>query len=119
MGEKAEDMGSASEEQAVDAVSDLLRDAGTMSNVLAFLPGYWLILGAVCSEWKAIYAGMPDQQVRSIDSHGNSKLVTYGSKATLYSAAVASPATARLACDFELAINKNGKLQLIAVCMLT
>jgi hypothetical protein len=50
----------------------------------------------------------------SVCSNGSTKLVTYGSKATIYSAAVASPATAKLACDAGIATSKNDKLQLVA-----
>jgi hypothetical protein len=53
--------------------------------------------------------------VRSIDLHGNINLVTCGSKTTLCSAAVASPATARLlACDSGVIVSKNDQLQVIA-----
>jgi hypothetical protein len=101
------------DEQQTAAIHPL-RDAGIMSNVFAFLPGNWLYLGAVCSEWKAVYAGMPDRQVRSIPLYGNNKTVACGTKATLFSAVIASPATALLASSCGLAISTNDKLQLIA-----
>jgi hypothetical protein len=43
-----------------------------------------------------------------------SKAVTCGTKSTCYSAAVASPATARLACECGLPITTNDDLQVIA-----
>jgi hypothetical protein len=65
--------------------------------VFAFIPGHWLFLSAVCSEWRAIYANIGEQQAHSIGLYEPNKFVIYDSKTTLYSAAVASPETARLA----------------------
>jgi hypothetical protein len=73
-----------------------LSDAVILKQVFSFVPGHWLFLGAVCREWQALYAGMEDQQVCSLEE-GNNKFVTCGPKTTLCSAAVASPETARLA----------------------
>jgi hypothetical protein len=82
--------------------------------VFTFLPGHWLFIGAVCREWQALYAGIEDQQVCSFYLDYNSELFTCGRKTTLYSAAVASPVTARLARSSGLAIPKNVSLQAIA-----
>jgi hypothetical protein len=100
--------------QAVGATPSPLREAGILRQVFVYLPGNWLYLGAVCSEWRAVYACLDDQQVCSLDVHGKKKVLMYGPKTTLYSAAVASPATARLACELGLQINTNDSLQWIA-----
>jgi hypothetical protein len=104
------------QKQALAAVSNPLRDVGIVQTVLTYLPGYWLFLGAVCREWKALYADMADQQMYSLGVYSRRSPFTFGSKATLYSAAVASPATARQACECGLAaaIRKDAKLQHIA-----
>jgi hypothetical protein len=91
-----------------------LGNAGILEHVFTFLPGNWLFLGAVCSEWKAVYAGIADQQLLSVSLYGNGKLVTCGTKTTLYSAAVASPATARMAYDAGLVITYASNVQVIA-----
>jgi hypothetical protein len=62
----------------------------------------------------AAYAGITDQQLCSSDLHRSTTLVTCGTRTTLYSAAVASPATARLACECGLAVRENENLQCIA-----
>jgi hypothetical protein len=93
-----------------------LRDAGILRNVFAFLPGHWLFLGAVCREWEAVYASMADQQIQmcSFNLDNLNRCVTCGSKTTLCSAAVATPATARLAHSSRLAVRENEQLQIIA-----
>jgi hypothetical protein len=94
---------------------DALRDPGILQHIFAFLPGHWLFLGAVCREWEALYAGIADQQVRCIDpTIAPIYWKIYAAKTTLCSAAVASPATARLACRCGLIISENEQLQLIA-----
>jgi hypothetical protein len=100
--------------QALVAVTNPLRDAGILQQVFTFLPGHWLFLGAVCSEWNAVYAGIAEQRVRSLKLDYNAEPVTCGIRTTLYSAAVASPATVRLALSSGPTIRKNEKLQLIA-----
>jgi hypothetical protein len=100
------------QKQALVAANPL-RDASILKQVFSFLPGHWLFLGAVCREWAAAYASIAEQQVRSVSLYGNPKLVTCGAKTTLYSAAVASPATAELAFAYGLAISGN-ELQVIA-----
>jgi hypothetical protein len=77
------------------------------------LPGNYLFLSAVCSEWRAVYAGIADQQLRNFGLSGNPKLVTCGARTTLFGAAVASPATARLACEFGV-LPTNVRMQVIA-----
>jgi hypothetical protein len=92
-----------------------LKDTGILQHIFTFLPGSWLLLGAVCGEWKDSYAGIENQRVSSFDEDGRKKLVICGLKTTLYSAAVASPATARLACECGLQICSERKsLQLMA-----
>jgi hypothetical protein len=104
------------QKQALAAVSNPLRDVGIVQTVLTYLPGCWLFLGAKCREWKALYADMADQQMHSLGVYSRRSPFTFGSKATLYSAAVASPATARQACECRLAaaIRKDARLQHIA-----
>jgi hypothetical protein len=89
-----------------------LRDAGILQQVFTFLPGNWLFLGAVCSEWRAVYAGLKDFEVCTARLDDESKSVACGATTTLYSAAVASPPTAVLAGSCGILINEN--LQLIA-----
>jgi hypothetical protein len=81
-------------QQAVGAATSPLAEADTLRQVFSYLPGNWLYLGAVCSEWRAVYACMNEQQVYSLNTYGKKKVLIYGSKTTLYSAAVTSPATA-------------------------
>jgi hypothetical protein len=60
---------------------------------------------------------MAEQQFRKLSLYGSYAsypFVTCGPKTTLYSAAVASPATARLARICGLAVKKNKQLQRIA-----
>jgi hypothetical protein len=86
------------QKQALAAVSNPLRDAGILERVFTFLPGCWLFLGAVCREWRSVYAGLADQQKLCIDVQGHpARWLRYGAKTTLFSAVVASPATVRLA----------------------
>jgi hypothetical protein len=95
--------------------SNPLSDAAMIQQVFSFLPpGNWLFLGAVCREWRAVYAVQPDKQIYSFSIDYKSKLVTCCSESTLYSAAVASPARVRLAHSCGLAIRHNHKLQAIA-----
>jgi hypothetical protein len=101
------------QKQAAAETSDPLKDAGILQQVFAFLPGHYLFLGAVCREWNALYAGMADQLVRSVRLDGLLKLVACGPKSTLYSAAMASPATVRLACELGVCTEKKS-LQTIA-----
>jgi hypothetical protein len=68
-----------------NAAFDPLRDVGIMSYVFALLPGQWLYLGAVCSEWKAGYARIADHHVRCVPIYDNNKFVTCGTKTTLFS----------------------------------
>jgi hypothetical protein len=84
-------------------VANPLRDAGILQQVLNFLPGNWLFLGAVCREWRTIYsrALAEDQQVRSF-SLDDDMLVTCDVTTTLCSAALISPARARLAYESGL-----------------
>jgi hypothetical protein len=96
------------------ASANPLRDADILEHVFTLLPGNWLFLGAVCSEWRDAYALIADQQALSVCSDGSTKLVTYDNKATLYSAAVASPARIRLARDAGLTTSENDQLQVIA-----
>jgi hypothetical protein len=76
---------------------DPLREAGILKHVFAFLPGNWILLGAVCREWKSLYAGMPNRQLRRLRTDDYNKPVTCGSTSTIYTATVASPATVKLA----------------------
>jgi hypothetical protein len=109
-------MATQGQKQALVAAADPLNDAGILRQVFTFLPGTWLFLGAVCSEWTTIYASTAAKQVRSFTLHGISRLVTCGAKTTLYNAAVASPAAARLAYECGLAnmISHNSRLQMAA-----
>jgi hypothetical protein len=100
--------------QAVAAASHPLADASVLQQVFSVVPGHWLFLGAVCREWRDAYAELADQQVFSIDHHLDDQLVTCGSTSTLYSAAVASPATARLASKSGLKICTNKNVQVNA-----
>jgi hypothetical protein len=104
------------QKQALVAAADPLNDAGILRQVFTFLPGSWLFLGAVCIEWATIYASTAAKQVRSFTLHGISRLVTCGAKTTLYSAAIVSPAAARLACECGLAnmLSHNSRLQVAA-----
>jgi formyltetrahydrofolate synthetase len=92
------------QKQALAAVSNPLKDAGILQHVFSFLPGNWLFLGAVCSEWRVVYVGVADQQLRSIKRNirGEQKLVTCSARTTLFSAAVASSITAVLAASCGL-----------------
>jgi hypothetical protein len=96
------------------AATNPLSNAGILKQVFTFLPGHYLFLGRVCKEWQAVHAGAADQQVCSFSLYFNNQPVTCGTRTTLYSAAVASPATARLAVSCGLAIRNNADLQLIA-----
>eukprot|EP00953_Heterococcus_sp_UTEX-ZZ885_P021905 12184-Heterococcus_DN1.PRE.2 len=78
----------------VPSVADPLRDAGILEQRVA------------------AYVNIADQQVRSVSLCRNtSKLLTCGTKTTLYSAAVASPTTVRLALSSGLEIADNKHLQ--------
>jgi hypothetical protein len=102
--------------QVQAATSSMLSDAAMMQQVFSFLPpGNWLIqLVLLCREWQAVYAHQAEQQVYSFSIDYAPKLVACCSRTTLYSAAVASPAMARLAHSCGLAICKNDKLEAIA-----
>jgi hypothetical protein len=82
-----------------------------LQQVFTFLPGNRLFLGAVCKEWEAVYAGI---EAKAQALYRNNKMAVCGPKTTLYSAAVASPATARLAHSSGLAISDSKQLQLTA-----
>jgi hypothetical protein len=85
------------------AYANPLKDAGILQHVFTFLPGHWIFLGAVCREWEAVYAGIGDCKVQCINVNGYSfHWQTCSPHTTLYSAAVASPATAELAYDCDL-----------------
>jgi hypothetical protein len=86
------------------AIADPLRDACILKQGFTFLPGHYLFLGAVCREWEIVYASMAEQQLRSCDLVYIKKIVTCEIKESLFSAAVASPATARLVYDCGLDI---------------
>jgi hypothetical protein len=89
----------ASEQSAAAAVHHSIRDVNILKQVFTFLPGNWLLLGAVCKEWEAIYARLGDQLVHCVRVDADAQCWrTCRSKTTSYSAAVASPATAKLAC---------------------
>eukprot|EP00953_Heterococcus_sp_UTEX-ZZ885_P005571 3466-Heterococcus_DN1.PRE.2 len=94
--------------------SDPFKDAGILLHVFTFLPGYWLLLGAVCKEWCRVYTGIGDQQVRSCPLCTTRKHVTCATNSTLYSAVVSSPATARWASSCGLVLSENWKLHAIA-----
>jgi hypothetical protein len=102
------------QKQAMAAAFNPLSDAGVLRHVFTFLPGCWLFLGAVCNEWRTVCAGMADQQVHDFNLFFNNRYATCSSKTTLYSAAVASPATATLAATCGLAVSDNYRLQVIA-----
>jgi hypothetical protein len=105
---------SKSKQKQAAVVVDPLRDAGILGQVFKLLPGSYLFLGAVCTEWKAAYATLEDQQLCSVSLYDNDKLVTCCCKTTCYSAAVASPATARLAHSCGLSARyKDINLQVI------
>jgi hypothetical protein len=101
------------QKQAVTA-SDPLTDASILNYVFTFVPGCWLFIGAVCRGWRAVYAGIADQQLRTFRLYDSTKLVTCGIKTTLFSAIVASPATARLAYECGLQIYTDVRMQVIA-----
>ena len=107
-------MDPASQEQSAVALANPLRDAGILRQVLTFLSGNYLFLGAVCREWKQVYAGVEAQKVQRIRIYGSPKMVTCSSKTTQYSAAVASPAAVRLTHSCGLELSENKKLELIA-----
>jgi G3E family GTPase len=93
--ESAEMASPSSKQDIAAAIADSLRDACILKQVFTFLPGHYLFLGAVCREWEIVYASMAEQQLRSCDLVYINKIVTCETKETLFSAAVASPATAR------------------------
>jgi hypothetical protein len=77
-----------------------LMDAGILQQVIKFLPGSYLFLSAVCREWKAVYIGIGEWQVHNFGLHFayhrfRPIRVRCGATATLCSAAVSSPATAK------------------------
>jgi hypothetical protein len=99
------------QKQALAAVANPLKDAGILQHIFEFLPGNWLFLGAVCCDWKPLYAGMEDCKVRTCSLNGRNKPAVCSAKPTLFSAAVASPTTAALAGSCR--IPRNEHLQLI------
>jgi hypothetical protein len=100
--------------QAVTAASNALTDTGILKQVLSFLPGHHLFLSAVCREWRAVYAGIADQQMRLFNLYNFIGFETCGNTTTLFSAVVASPATVRLAHESGVQISTNEKVQLMA-----
>jgi hypothetical protein len=100
------------QKQAVAAAA--LSDEGILKQIFEFLPGHHLFLSGVCREWRAVYAGTADQRVRNFSLYDNIKLVTCGTRTTLFSAAVASPTTARLACECGVQISTSENMQVIA-----
>jgi hypothetical protein len=103
------------QKQTLSAVCNPLKDASILQQVFSYLPGHWLYLGAVCSEWKAAYACIHCVQV--VSSSGRNvwkKLVTCQPNTTLCSAAFVSPATAGLACACGLQICINESMQMVA-----
>jgi hypothetical protein len=102
------------QKQALAAMSNPLRDAGLLQQVFSFLPGHYVFIGAVCREWKAVYAGMEDFQVRSLTSYVYTEVMNCDRNTTLYSAAVTSPAAAELARECGLRMHSNESLQLVA-----
>jgi hypothetical protein len=95
----------ARKKKQVATLVDPLTDAGILQQVFTFLPGHWLFLGAVCREWQAVYAGIAEQSMHSLRLDRNPRLVTCDTRTTIYSAAVASPARVRLACECGLPMN--------------
>jgi hypothetical protein len=79
------EMVSTRKQKQVLLVENPLRDAGILQQVLKFLPGNWLFLGAVCREWRTIYsrAFAEDQQVRSFSLDEDAMLVACGVTTTL------------------------------------
>jgi hypothetical protein len=73
-----------------------------------------LFLGSVCSEWRDVYPEVEDQQVCSFDFYLKAGLVPCGSKTTPLSVVVASPATARLACEYGVQICTQRSVQVNA-----
>jgi hypothetical protein len=57
---------------------------------------------------------MEDQQVCDLDTNGTKKKLACGPKNTLYSAAVTSPATARLACELGFQISADDSVKVKA-----
>jgi hypothetical protein len=92
------------------------QDVCILQQVLAFLPGNHLFVGAVCKDWKAVYANIQQHQICSIslERKKHFKLAPCGSKTLLYSAVVATPVAARWAHSCGLAVCSNTKLQVIA-----
>jgi hypothetical protein len=107
-------MGATRRQKQTLVASNPLRDTSILQHVFKYLPGCWLFLGAVCREWNAVYADMRDHQMPSSSLYCSHKLLAYGSKSTLFSATLASPATARLARACGLAFHNNAKLQQMA-----
>jgi hypothetical protein len=95
-------------------MSDPLKVASILQQVFTFLPGHYLFIGAVCREWRAVYAGMKGQQLNSISLFFHKERMICHSKTTFHSAAVASPTTITLAIDSGLVIHDNSRLQLAA-----
>jgi hypothetical protein len=104
----------AQQHRSVRASTNQLREAGILRQVFSYLPGNWLYLGAVCSEWRAVCACMEDQQVCSLNTYGIKQVLACGPSTTLYSVAVSSPATARLACELGLQVDTDHRVQRIA-----
>jgi hypothetical protein len=102
------------QKHAVAAASNPLKDAGILRHVFSFLPGSYLFIGAVCNEWSQSYACMENQQLCKVSLYNNINFVMSDCRSTLYCAAVASPATARLAARCGLMTHKNTKLQIIS-----
>jgi hypothetical protein len=102
--------------QALAAVSNPLKDAGILHQVFTFLPGSWLFLGAVCRDSAAVYATLKDQKVPHLNIEGDRSWRSYGPKATLYGNAVASPATAHLAFEAGLDLQRERSQFIAGLC---
>eukprot|EP00953_Heterococcus_sp_UTEX-ZZ885_P041019 20946-Heterococcus_DN1.PRE.4 len=103
------------QKQALSIVSNPLKIEVILHQVFSFLPGNWLYLGAVCKEWRDVYAGRAVSEVRSFHFFSSRGFnVACGPKTTLYSAAVASPLTVRMAHSCGLAMEDNYHLELRA-----
>eukprot|EP00953_Heterococcus_sp_UTEX-ZZ885_P041015 20945-Heterococcus_DN1.PRE.4 len=104
------------QKQALSIVSNPLKIEVILHQVFSFLPGNWLYLGAVCKEWRDVYAGREGSEVRSFHFFNSRDInVACGPKMTLYSVAVASPLTVRMAHSCGLAMDDNYHLELRAV----
>jgi hypothetical protein len=94
---------------AVGATTRSLTEAGILRQVLAYLAGNWLCLGAVCSEVEVegcLHMHGRSASVR-LERIRHRASASVWSQDYSYSAAVTSPATARLACELGLQISAD------------